>query len=210
MADQERQPVKAIANGTRKDVGLDRKLRDVFVSDNAGSVGDYIVWDVIVPGFKGMIQQGLHGAIDTIFGGGGRYRGSSRYGYSRSYDDEPSYRSGRRSYATRGRYDDDRDDYRERRRSRRRYEDSEVVLSSWSEAEDVRDLINEQIDRYGIATVSDLNAATNQSDRDYTDVNWGWDDISSARIRTLRGYFPDGDGYVLELPSPIYIKDRIR
>jgi hypothetical protein len=195
--------VKPVAQGTRKDVGVDRRLKDVFISDNAGSVGEYLVWDVLVPGIKGMLQQGLHGAIDNIFGSG-RRSGSS---YSRSSYGEPSYRSGRTSYSYSSRQRDDRDYQGRYERGRRRTPDTEVVLRSWSDAEDVRDGLIDVLERYGVVSVSDLNALTGQSDRDYTDVNWGWDDVSGAHIRTIRNYFEDGDGYALELPPPRSLKD---
>ena len=86
---EEKNQLAPVANGTRKEPTLDRKLRNVFISDQAGSVGDFIVWDVIVPGIKGMLQQAGHGLVDGIFGTGGRSR-SSTYSYRRDYD-EPSY-----------------------------------------------------------------------------------------------------------------------
>lgn len=200
--DEKKDDVRPVAQGSRKEPGLDRKLKDVFISDNAGSVGDYLVWDVVVPGIKNMLQQAGHGLVDGIFGNGGR-SSSSRYSYSR-HDSEPSYRSPRPSYSySRNEKEYDR---RERDSRRRRSLDSEVVLRSWSDAEDVRDGMIEILERYGRVTVSDMNALAGLSDRDFTDTEWGWEDMSGAHIKTISRYYEDGDGYALELPPPVFVK----
>ena len=196
--------VRPVAQGSRKDPDMGRKLKDVFISDNAGSVGDFLVWDVLVPGIKGMLQQAGHGLVDGIFGSGGRrYNGSTSYSRSSRYE-EPSYRNntGRPSYS----YSRNEREYERRDARRRRSADSEVVLQSWGDAEAVRDGMIEYLERYGRVTVSDLNGLAGLSDRDFTDGEWGWEDISGAHIRTIRGYFEDGDGYALELPPPVYVK----
>lgn len=202
MSEERKDDVRPVAQGSRKEAGLNRKLKDVFISDSAGSVGDYLVWDVVVPGIKNMLQQAGHGLVDGIFGTGGR-SGSSRYSYSRS-SGEPSYRSGssRPSYS----YSRNEKEYERRESRRRRTMDSEVVLRSWNDAEDVRDGMIELLERYGRVTVSDMNALAGLSDRDFTDTEWGWEDMSGAHIRTVLRYFEDGDGYALELPPPVYVK----
>ena len=200
---EEQHDVRPVAKGTRREAGAGRRLKDVFISDSAGSVGDYLVWDVIVPGIKGMLQQAGHGLVDGIFGSGGRSRGTS-YSYNRSsyrYD-EPSHRAGRPSYS----YSRNEQAYDRRDSRRRRSMSDEVVLRSWSDAEAVRDGMIEYLERYGRVTVSDMNGLAGLSDRDFTDSEWGWEDISGAHIRTIRNYFEDGDGYALELPPPIYVK----
>ena len=84
--------------------GVDKKLRDIFISEDADSVGDYLVWGVIVPSIKGMIRDAGHGIIDGVFGKGGRFRG----GYEperRSYERSGYY--SRSNYASHYKYDRD-------------------------------------------------------------------------------------------------------
>lgn len=204
MANQkdEQHVIQPVAHGERRNPDMGRKLKDVFISDSAGSVGDFLVWDVVVPGIKNMLQQAGHGLVDGIFGsGGGRYNGHTSYSRSSRYE-EPSYRSGRPSYS----YSRNEREYERRDSRRRRSMDSEVVLPSWAEADDVKTGLAEALERYGRVTVSDLNALAGLSDRDFTDTEWGWEDVSGAHIRTIRNYYDDGDGYAIELPPPIYLK----
>lgn len=189
---------KVTQQGAKKQKpSVEKKLRSIFISDDADNVGDYLVWGVIVPAIQGMLQDAGHGIVDGIFGrrGGGRsdYRDYSRR--SRRYDDEPSYRTTRRSERSRDR---DRDYDYERRRSSR--DASEVIFKSRSEAEEVRDTLIEVIDKYGFASVSDLNELCGFKD-DYTDRKWGWRSLKRSSIRSTR------DGYLLELPMPESLED---
>lgn len=191
-----------IAKGQRSEVGLDKKLKEVFAppGDTKG-LGDFLMYDIIRPNFQGLVQQMLHSAIDFIFGTSSRGRSS----YSSSYryrDEEPSYRSSRRDYRSSYSRDRDRDRDRDDRRSSRRYDDSTVILESWAKADEVRDMMGEWIDKYDKVSISDLNGFVGISDQDYTDSDWGWFDISEAHIRSLR----DGRAE-LSLPRPESLRD---
>lgn len=173
--------------------GVDKKLRDIFISEDADSVGDYLVWGVIVPAIRGMLRDAGHGIVDGVFGKGGRFRG----GYEperRSYERSGYY--SRSNYASHYKYD--RDDRPYGRSFRYSSRDTEIIFDSRAEAEEVRDTLCEVIDRYGSASINDLNdmIGIDMADRRSGDSDWGWYDISRSRIRSTR------EGYVLELPSP--------
>lgn len=191
-----------IATGQKAEVGLDKKIRDVFApAGDAKGLGDYLVYDILRPNFQGLMQNLLHSTIDFIFGNGGR-RSYSSGSYRYRDEGEPSYRSGRRNYRDSYSRRDDRDRDYERDHRSRRYDDSTVILESWAKADEVRDMMGEWLDKYHKVSISDLNGFVGISDQDYTDSDWGWFDISDARIRTLR----DGRAE-LSLPRPESLRD---
>lgn len=203
MSEEKKQTPKPpqIAKGQRSEIGLDKKLMDVFAPPgDAKGLGDYLMYDIVKPNFQGLVQQLLHSAIDFIFGTSSN---SSRRSYSSSYryrDDEPSYRSQRRDYRGSYRRESERD--RDDRRNSRRYDDTTVILESWAKADEVRDMMGEWLDKYHKVSISDLNGFVGISDEDYTDSDWGWFDISEAHIRSLR----DGRAELC-LPRPESLRD---
>lgn len=204
MAQQEKnEEVRQIVTGERKEPSSVKRFKDVFIADTAGGIGDMLVWDVFVPAIKNMLSQGWHSIGDSLFGTGTRYRGS----YGASYGGSRSSYGEQRSYARRT----DRDYPRESSRydDRRRSRDCEWVLHSWGDADQVQADLQNLIMKYprGVS-ISQLNSLVGVSDRDYKDSDWGWRDISRSQIHLARNYFPDGsDGYILEMPQPIYIND---
>ena len=85
---------KAISGtATVKKKGAAKKFSDVFISEDAHNVGEYVLTDVIVPFTKKLISEAITTAIDILlYGDKGRGKGSSiasRYGYrdyGKAYD----------------------------------------------------------------------------------------------------------------------------
>ena len=118
----------------KQKVGVEKKLRDVFISEDAGGIGEYLIWGVFVPAIQNMLRDAGHSIVDGFFGRSG-YKSGGYYDYSRErrYRDEgkPSYRS--YQYSSRNKRDRDDDSYD--RRARTRSGDTEVVFKSRAEAE---------------------------------------------------------------------------
>mgnify|MGYP007070299812 CR=1 FL=1 len=144
-----------------------------------------------------MISDMGHSTIDILMGSGSR----RRYDYDRrrrSYYDD-SYISYNRMYDDRRRYsrrdrDRDRDDDYYGRRKRGRDLD-ELIFDYRQDAEDCLDRLLDRIEYYGVVTVSELYDILGETVYgDFTKEDWGWDDLSTARVRKVRG------GYLLDLP----------
>lgn len=169
--------VKAKENGLRR-------IRDEFINEDAPSVGEYILYDVFLPAVKDLILDIGHGAIDVAFGG---TPGSYRRGYSRRGD---------RSYVSYDRMYDDRDrrrDRREDRRTRDRLED--LIFEYREDAEDVLDRMMDYLDRYDDVPVSYLYDLCGKTvPHDFTKDDWGWTNLSSAKVTRTRG------GYYIDFP----------
>ena len=186
---QVKQVVTGKVKPVKKTAGK-RFMESIGVEDGR-TVGDYLVWDVIVPALKDTISEVFKKGIDAFLFGGpqpGRNverRGrTSRVSYNSYYDDRDRYRSRNRySYNPRA-----VNDFREFAFDDRR--DAELVLSEMCEI----------IDTYDFCKVADFYSLVGETERDFTDHGYGWDHLGGAEI--VRGR----DGWIIDLPRPISLK----
>lgn len=161
---------------------LGSKIRETLTGEDARSVGAYILFDVIIPAAKAMLADAASQGAERMLFGESRGRRSSGV--------KPGYTSYNRMY--------NRDERPPRRdlsqRARATHDFAEVVLSSRGEAEEVLDRLNDLIDTYDMATVSDLYDLVGITGS-FTDDKWGWFDLRGATIRPVR------EGYLILLPK---------
>lgn len=159
-----------------------RKLADVFISEDVGSVKSYILLDVLVPAIKKAISDIVTNGIDMIlYGGSGRGKkksDGSKVSYG-SYYDSPSSRKDSNYLKARSGFDYD-----------------EIVFDTRGDAEAVLDAMNEIISSYGVVSVGDLYDLASVSTNNYAVNKYGWSDIEGCRAIRVR------DGYILKLPKP--------
>ena len=161
------------------------KFADVFISEDAANVKNFIVSDVLIPAVKKVISDIVTNGIDMIlYGSNGR----------------GAKRSTNASYVSYNRFSDKREEPRPSSNSHSRtsfgYEG--IVLDSRSEAIEVLTRMDELIREYEIVTVSDLCDLVGISSN-YTDQKYGWTSIRTAEPVRVR------DGYILKLPKPLPI-----
>lgn len=166
-----------------------RKLADIFISEDATNVKNYIFMDVLVPAIKKAIYDIVTNGIDMfLYGGTGRNKSSSsgsKVSYRQFYDQKNSsntnnYR-GSESVQPRNSFD---------------YED--IVFSNRGEAEAAKLQMQDVIARYGVVTVADLYDMADLT-APYTSQKYGWMDVSSAEVVRVRG------DYMLKLPRAVPI-----
>lgn len=156
------------------------KFTDVFISEDAANVKNYILMDVLVPAVKKAISDIVRDGIDMIlYGGTGR-----------------SKSSGPSNYVSYSRYSDRdrRDDHRYSDTRRAGYYHDDIIVQTRGEAEDVLARMDELIDMYGQVTVADLYDLVGISGN-YTDNRYGWTNIRNAEPVRVR------DGYLLKMPK---------
>ena len=157
------------------------KFADTFISEDAASVKDYIIFDVLIPAAKNAISDMVTTGIQMMLYGEVR-------GTSKSKGTKVSYSK----Y-----YDDRRDrDYDRRSRTRSGYDYDEIILESRAEAEEVLNSMDDLLDRYGLVSVADLYDLVGITGN-YTDNKYGWTSLRHASVQRLR------DGYLLKLPRAI-------
>ena len=107
MGENNKRVEKPVANGKLKKKSEIKKLSDVFLAEDAGNVGNYILMDVIIPAIKKTVSDIVRDGIDMMLFGSKQANRSSgtnvRYvSYSKMSDrdrqrDDPRDRSSART-----------------------------------------------------------------------------------------------------------------
>lgn len=168
--------------------GLGRKVAETFTGDDAHSVGEYILFDVILPAAKAMISDAASQGVERLLFGetvrsrNTRSSGSTHTSYNRMYSPNREERpSGPRTMSSRARASHDFD---------------EIVLSTRVEAEEVLDCLIDAIDKYDVVSVADLYELVGITGS-FTDDKWGWSNLAGSTVSHVRA------GFLLNLPRPI-------
>lgn len=176
---------------------LSRRIADTFTGDDAKTVGDYILFDIIIPAAKSMMSDAVSQGVERmLFGTSSSYRSRSGSSYS--------YGSRQQGSGYNSRYrQSQRPDPRERRREEREERDSgfnsgEIILETRKDAEVLLDTMREALSLYHAVSVADVDDFLGVTDDDWMRRTVGWDNLDTASIRRLRT-----DSYLLELPTPI-------
>lgn len=175
---EEKEVKKVITGDVKKSKkSFATKLIDTFVSEDAETIKDYLINDVAIPKLKTFILDIWRAAGDSIFGG----VGSNRTNYS-SGNRFVNYSSISNAInpPKSARYDS--------------YNFEEFVFGDRSDAEAVLDTLIGLIDDYESVTVGDYYQTIGQDRRNHTDREWGWTDLSSARVDHING------GYAIRFP----------
>lgn len=158
------------------------KFKDVFISEDAASVGSYLFMDVLIPALKNTVEDLVTYGIRRLL------RGDTGTRRSGSSIDSISYRD----YNKISKRDDVR--YEDSSRTRTGYNYDDVIVGSRAEAEEVLMRLDELIETYGQASVADLYDLVGITGK-YTDNNYGWTNIRNSEPVQVR------DGYLLRLPK---------
>lgn len=158
-----------------------KKLADIFISEDAGNVKNFIFMDVLIPAIKKAISDIVTNGIDMIlYGETGRRTRRNSDGSRSSYRDYSSGPSTRRDY----------------RAVSMPYDYDEIVLPDRGKAQEVLDTLEEIIAKYDVARVADFYELVGITPR-HTDNKNGWSDISMAKVMAVR------EGYLIKLPRPL-------
>lgn len=183
--------VEKIVTGrvTTRKKPLMKRLKEAFIGDESGSIGEYLLFQVLIPAAKDtIVDMGVQAVERTFYG---EARSASRRGYPPLGANRSSFNYNR---VTEQRKDDQQRQMS--RRARASHDFDEIVLSSRMEAEAVLDQMYELLSTYNQVTISDLYDLLDIAEN-YTDEKYGWTDLTGAGVTTLRG-----GGYLLNLPRP--------
>lgn len=189
---EQKPEVKSVVQGqvTHKKPPARKRLRESLGLEETRTVGDYLVWDVLLPAAKETIADVVKKGIDVfLYGGTGRYPADRRSGRPSSHVSYEGY------YSKRGDYKSERSRYSYRGRAAMDFR--EFVFDDRRDAEMVLSELCEIVDTYGFAKVSDFYSLVGETERNFTDHGYGWDALGSASVERVR------DGWVVDLPRPI-------
>lgn len=165
------------------------KFKESFLGESE-NLGDYVLYDVLVPAFRDTVSDMGFGIIERMFGNG-RSR-SGRGGSSIVRDRGRSYVSYNSNDSRKNRDRDNRRDLDRNSRSRHDF-DKFIFQNKW-EAEEVLAALVDLILDYGEVTVREFYELAN-IESDYTDNNYGWTNLRDAYVDRSR------NGYIIVFPQ---------
>lgn len=169
---------EAVAHASlHKKKGLE-KLAETFLTEDVDSAKTYVVRNMIIPGIKRLIMGTIGAFLGVESGANSWYYGKSTTAgnvafrkYNEAYDNGQSKKTYRRVW----------------------YED--VIVASMGEAQMIMDRMNQILETYYRVRVLDLYEVAGV-ETNFTDSNYGWTNISQAKILETRA------GYLIKMPAP--------
>lgn len=199
--------VKKVVSGkvSQRPKSLGKRFKDMFVSDSS-NFAEHVVENVVVPMVKDMalsiatqmVDGFRQGVEEMLFGPDGKERRqrSTSYGTGRPVVNYTRYSS--TSSVRRSSSDRERDRPARGEAIRRSNRVKEIIVETREDGDAVLEELDAIIDNpnVGHCTVGDFYAACGESTRS-TDEEWGWTDLSQARVRKL-----DEDEFLIVMPRP--------
>lgn len=180
-------PQKIVAGKVvkRKTPWYKRAMRGL-IADDAQSIGQYLLIDVVQPSIKTLLGNMIHGTTDQLLWGQSRHRRSGGMG-------------GGGTSSLRTRYDRMSDPGEPRRAisqtARARHDFDDIILDDREEAIEVVEALINRVAQYRAASVADLYDYVGVTGS-YADRNYGWTNLETANVRQ------HGAGWLLDLPRP--------
>lgn len=172
----------------RKKKSFWQKASETFFGDDTKSVGDYILYDVLIPALKTTLNDMVSGGVEMLLFGERRRGGKSSLYRDRDKTYVPYNRISRR--------DDDSIDRRYlSNTARSRHDFDDIIIESRGEAEDVLSHLVMLVDDYKVASVADYYDLLG-IEANYTDNKYGWTNLRDAYVERVR------QGYSIRLPNP--------
>jgi hypothetical protein len=193
--EQEPKKVEKVVEGevVRRKKPFRQKLSEMFVGDDAQTVGQYVFFEVLLPAVKDTIVDVTSQGVERLFYG--EVRTSNRRGPRPNSSNYTNYTSYSR-YQTQAERRPQRDRKELSKRARATHDFDQIILKTRGEAQEVIDRLFDLVNRYDAATVADLYDLVGIGS-DYTDDRYGWTDLRGAGATRLSR----GQGYLLDLPQ---------
>lgn len=167
---------------------LGRRIAENFTGADAQSVGQYVLFEVVLPQIKDLIYDvGASALQRALFG---------ERGGSKSYSS--ASRKGHVAYNTIASAAVSKVSQNAKPAASASNEFGEIIVETRGEAQEVMDKIGNLIETYGMASVSDLKAAVGLTGS-FTDESFGWMAMGGTDVRRVGGQQP---GFLLIFPRP--------
>lgn len=177
--------IKRIVKGKvfKKKKSFGQSFSETFFGGDIASIGQYILYDVLIPSAKTVISEIVQSGIEMALFGEAKSR-NIRRDKSRSYVSYTDYSKPRHSSTIDTRRD--------------RFRLDEIILEHRSDAEQVLDGLVDILDQYDAVSVADLYEMIGM-ESSHVHNKYGWENLSRAEVLRVR------EGYLLSLPRPIVI-----
>lgn len=163
-----------------------RKFTDVFIAEDAGSVWDHVLHEMVIPMTKNLLVDVGQAFIERLFTGTSR-GGNRGIGYGNTQYTQYSSISTNNNIR-----------YASPSALTTRFDYEDISFTNSADANAVLDQLDFFTRKYSLARVSDLYDVCGLT-APPTAHNYGWTNLSRARVISVRG------GYALELPKAALI-----
>lgn len=175
-----------------------KRFRQSFIAGDASSVGEHVLWNLLIPSAKDALSDMASTFIDMMIYGEKRNRfgagGTPTTGFgSTSRMNYGGISTGSRLVSGPAQHSGPILEP-----SRQRYNPNEIIVSTRAEADGIISKMFEVLEKYHVVTVANLYSMIGVSS-DYLDSKYGWTNLDSADVRRVR------DGVLLVLPTPVDI-----
>ena len=191
----ERKVEKVIEGGAvQRKKPLGRRIAENFTGADAQSVGQYVLFEVVLPQLKDLVFDVGSSALQrALFGdrGGKTYSPGNRRG-AMSYNTISTQKAGGTS------------PYNSKpvQQSLPSNDFGEIIVETRAAAEEARDKMSNLIETYSMASVADLKAVVGLT-ASFTDEKFGWTTMGGTDVRRVGGAQP---GYLLIFPQPMELQ----
>lgn len=198
------QRVKTVANGktTNKHQTVGRRFKDMFLAEGNAFTGR-IIEDIVAPKIRDMLFSVAAQALDGVKQGFeeviyGPEGARDRRGRTTGYGSRRNINYSQYSASSSRRRPEDRPPRGDSTVIRRSNRVRDIIVSTREEGDMVLEELDALIDNdnVGHATVGDYYTAAGE-DTKPTDEEWGWTDLSTARVRKVAE-----DEYLIMMPRP--------
>lgn len=172
----ETKKVEQVAKGKLRKRSWFRSAAQDIVNETDGTS---IMKDAVVPAVRKGIYDILSGVVDMIFGGGNyirRERNQDKISYQNYYNQRNRQDNSKPKVTYGFQYED-------------------PIVETRNEAERVYEIMHDLLDHYRMVSVQDLYEAVGLECGPYTDVNYGWLDLSDMTIVKVNG------GWLIKMPK---------
>jgi hypothetical protein len=184
------EPVIKVVEGKaiQRKKSFGRRFLENFAPADNHDVGGYVFFQVVLPRLKDLIFDVGETALRRALWGDSQsgYRSSGKGGYTPYNTISSSGVVNKQTVQAKPTQTAASDEF------------GEIVVETRGEAEQVMDSISNKIEKYGVASVSDLKAACGLTGS-FTDERFGWDTMGGTDIRRVGGQHP---GFLLVFPRP--------
>ena len=184
---QQRPVIEKVVQGKvrkQKKTGVVNKLADVFLAEDISDLKQKLIWDVVVPKVKDFLYNTITNGADQIFyGGNGKKRQNNYRSSYQGYYQAGANNSGATKQSS----------------SRDIYNFDNLLFDARGDADAVLENMQNIIDQFGTVSVADLYDLSDVLIDNTTASNYGWKNISTARVVRIP------EGYILSLPKPILL-----
>lgn len=193
---QEKHKVKKVSGFMRDgDNSALSKFKDTFFEEDAHTVGEGILEDVIIPTIKNLVADIFIGSIERALFGKSRSKGSGYTNYSSSLV--------RTHTASGTNYSNVSKKPQQPKEEKEKISLNNLIMKSRPDAQCLIDEIKGEIYEHGQICVADVYEMLTSDDEvgstDFTDNYYGWKNIDGAYIK------PAGSGFRVILPKPIQL-----